>query len=178
MVREKFSTTLPEGYDYLELNSGKSINVNLNFFAHDFPIYKRTVLFTTGIGLTLNNYRFSSDKTLIPDTNRVVAGFDTDKNGKQINYEKNKLSVNYITLPLLLQFNTKQQFKKSFHIATGLLLSYKFNSHLKLVYNDDGDRENPNAGMSSTPNPSGTTPLSGSDMEHYTLYLLCHQWII
>ncbi len=170
LVREKFSTTLPEGYDYLELNSGKSINVNLNFFAHDFPIYKRTVLFTTGIGLTLNNYRFSSDKTLIPDTNRVVAGFDTDKNGKQINYEKNKLSVNYITLPLLLQFNTKQQFKKSFHIATGLLLSYKFNSHLKLVYNDDGDREKSKRRDEFNTEPFRYDATFRIGYEHYTLY--------
>ena len=54
-------------------------------------------MFTTGIGLTLNNYRFSSDKTLLSDTNRTVASFDYDKNNERINYKKNKLAVNYIT---------------------------------------------------------------------------------
>ncbi len=141
MVQDNFNTHIPDGYNFLDLNSGKSINVNLNFFSHDFPIYQRYVQFTTGIGLTLNNYRFTSDKTLLPDTNKTAAAFDYDKNSKQIRYEKNKLAVNYITVPFLLQFNTKPSFKKSFHFATGLLLSYKYNSHLKLVYNEDGDRQ-------------------------------------
>jgi len=141
LVNDKFSTNIPDGYDYLELRSGKSINVNLNLFSHDFPIYKRKILFTTGLGLTLNNYRFTSDKILLTDTNRTVAAFDLDGNGDRIKYEKNKLAVNYITVPLLLQFNTRNEFKKSFHIATGLLFSYKYNSHLKLVYDDNGDRK-------------------------------------
>ncbi len=141
LVKDKFSTDIPDGYDFLELNSGKSINVNINLFAHDFPLYKRYVMFTTGIGLTLNNYRFSSDKTLLSDTNRTVAGYDYDKNNERINYKKNKLAVNYITIPLLLQFNSRLEFKKSIHVATGILFSYKYNSHLKLVYTEDGDKE-------------------------------------
>lgn len=141
LVKNKFSTDIPDGYDFLELNSGKSINVNINLFSHDFPIYKRYVMFTTGIGLTINNYRFSSDKTLLADTNRTVASYDYDNNGERINYRKNKLAVNYITVPFLIQFNTRNEFKKSIHVATGILFSYKYNSHLKLVYNEDGDKE-------------------------------------
>ncbi|CAN5524363.1 hypothetical protein BH11BAC2_BH11BAC2_04110 [soil metagenome] len=141
LVGNKFSTDLPNGYDFLELNSGKSLNVNLNFFYHDFKIYRRNILFTTGLGLTLQNYRFTSSKTLISDTNKVVAGFDYDKQGNKVSYEKNKLAVNYVTVPLLIQFNTDQRLKKSFHIATGILFSYKYNSHLKLVSNDDGKKK-------------------------------------
>lgn len=141
LVRDKFSTDIPEGYDFLELNSGKSINVNINLFSHDFPIYKRYLMFTTGIGLTLNNYRFSSDKTLLSDTNRTVANYDFNKNNERIHYKKNKLAVNYITIPLLLQFNSHQEFRKSIHVATGILFSYKYNSHLKLVYSEDGDKK-------------------------------------
>lgn len=141
LVKDKISTNIPEGYDFLELNSGKSINVNINLFSHDFPLYKRYLMFTTGIGLTLNNYRFSADKTLLSDTNRTVAGYDYDKNNERINYKKNKLAVNYVTIPLLIQFNSRLEFKKSIHVATGLLFSYKYNSHLKLVYTEDGNKE-------------------------------------
>lgn len=141
LVKDKISTDIPNGYDFLELNSGKSINVNINLFSHDFPLYKRYLMFTTGIGLTLNNYRFSSDKTLLSDTNRTVAGYDYDKNNERINYKKNKLAVNYVTIPLLIQFNSRLEFKKSIHVATGLLFSYKYNSHLKLVYTEDGNKE-------------------------------------
>jgi Putative auto-transporter adhesin, head GIN domain/Outer membrane protein beta-barrel domain len=141
LVKDKISTNIPAGYDFLELNSGKSINVNINLFSHDFPLYKRYLMFTTGIGLTLNNYRFSSDKTLLSDTNRTVAAYDYDKNNERINYKKNKLAVNYITIPLLLQFNSRLEFNKSIHFAAGLLFSYKYNSHLKLVYTEDGNKE-------------------------------------
>ena len=141
LVGSNFKTDMPAKYDYLSLNSGKSINVNINFFAHDFQLYKRYVLFTTGIGMSINNYRFTSDRTLREDTNIVTASVDYDKFNKVISYSKNKLVVSYVTVPLLLQFNTNQELKKSFHIAVGTLLSYKFNSHLKLVHSEDGSKQ-------------------------------------
>ncbi len=137
---KQFETTNPKQYDFLELNSGKSINVNLNFFAHDFQLYKRNVLFTTGLGLTINNFRFNSNQTLRSDTNIVTAALDYDNQNKPISYSKNKLALTYVTVPLLLQFNTHQEYRKSFHFATGILLSYKLNSHLKLVYSEDGSK--------------------------------------
>lgn len=141
MFGNGFNSSAPAGYEYMDLNSGKSIDVNLNFYAHDFQLYKRYLMFTTGIGMTLNNYRFTSDQTLRADTNRVAAGFDYLEDGTKISYSKNKLAVNYFTVPLLLQFNSSESYKKSVHVAAGFLLNYKFNSHLKLVYRDGGTRE-------------------------------------
>lgn len=170
MVGGKFKTTLPDQYDYLELNSGKSINVNLNFFYHDFEIYKRYVLFTTGIGLTLNNYRFSSDLTLRPDTNRMVAGADFNSRGEEINYRKNKMAVNYITLPVLFYFNTHEHLKKSFHLGAGVLVSYKYNSHLKLVWNEDGDKEKDKRRDEYNINPFRYDATLRLGYKYYTLY--------
>jgi len=135
------NTDLPNNYNFLELNSGESVLVNLNFFAHDFQLYKRYVMFTTGIGLTLNNYRFTTDQTLKTSGDTLGATFDFNESGNQIDYSKNKLAVNYITLPLLLQFNSHEDVRKSFHFAIGTLLNYKYNSHLKLVYNENGDKQ-------------------------------------
>ena len=98
-------------------------------------------MLTTGIGMTLNNYRFSDDRTLLTDTNRVAAGFDYKETGEQISYAKNKLAVNYVTVPVLLQFNTHRLLKKSVHLGAGVLFSYKYNSHLKLVYEQNGDKQ-------------------------------------
>lgn len=170
MYKNNFSTTLPDGYSFLELNSGKSINVNVNIFYHDFPLYKRYLMFTTGIGLTLNNYRFSDNRTLIADTNRVLAGYDFDKNNNQIKYEKNKLAVNYITIPLLLQWNSREKFDNSFHVAAGLLLSYKYNSHLKLVYKEDGDHEKTKRHDEFNIEPFRYDLTLRLGYEYYTLY--------
>ena len=170
MTGKKFSTTLPDKDSYLDLNSGKSINVNINIFYHDFPIFKRYMMFTTGIGLTINNYRFNSDQTLRSDTNRVAVDYDHDKNGKKIAYEKNKLLVAYFTVPLLLQFNTKQESHNSFHIAVGLLCSYKFNSHLKLVYNVDGTREKTKRHDDYNIDPFRYDATVRLGYDHYTIY--------
>jgi hypothetical protein len=141
LMFDKFSTDLPAGYDFLDLKPGKSIVIGLNLWHFDFPIYKRYLMLTTGLGLTLNNYRFSSEKTLVADTTLVTAAYDYNSLGEQINYTKNKLAVNYVTVPVLLQFNTHAELKKSFHFAAGLTFSYKYNSHLKLVYEENGDTQ-------------------------------------
>lgn len=130
-----FHTSLPDKYDFLELNTGKSVAVNLNFYAHDFKIYKRYLMFTTGIGMSINNYRFTSDSTLIPKLDSVAISNDT------LSLTKNKLAVSYVTVPLLLQFNSSKDYKKSFHVGTGVLLSYRIESHTKQVYTLDGDKK-------------------------------------
>jgi hypothetical protein len=135
------STSFPDRYDFLDLQAGRSLSVGVNIWSFDIKLYRRYIMLTTGIGLTLNNYRFTSDKTLLADTNRIAAGFDYTETGDQISYNKNKLAVNYITAPLLIQINTNSKLKKSFHIAAGMLFSYKYNSHLKLVYDEKGDKQ-------------------------------------
>lgn len=129
------SNDLPAGYDFLELVPEKSIAVNLNFYDYDFKIYKRYVIATTGIGLSYNNFRFRKSFTLIPDTNVITYASDS------IKFKKHKLTVSYLTVPLLLTFNTHESYRKAFHITTGLLLSYKLGSHTKQVYNVDGEKK-------------------------------------
>jgi hypothetical protein len=125
----------PSGYDFLELIPEKSIAVNLNLFEQEFKLYKRYVLASTGIGLSYNNYRFRKNISLIPDTNRVTFTADS------INLRKNKLTVSYLTIPVLLTFNTSEEAKKAFHITTGLLFSYKLGSHTKQVYTENGHKK-------------------------------------
>lgn len=126
---------LPDGYDFLELVPEKSIAVNLNLYDYDFKIYNRYVIATTGIGLSYNNFRFRKSFTLVPDTNMVTYMPDS------IKFKKHKLTVSYLTVPLLFTFNTNQSYRKAFHFTTGLLLSYKLGSHTKQVYNMDGEKK-------------------------------------
>jgi len=73
--------------------------------------------------------------SLIPDTNALLYTQDT------MNLRKNKLTVSYATVPVLLTFNSSSNLKKAFHITTGLLFSYKLGSHTKKVYNKDDKKE-------------------------------------
>ena len=56
----------------------------------------------------------------------------------QIDYTKNLLRVNYLTLPLMLQYNSRKNPRKSFHFAAGPILGYRiFAIKLKQVYEKD-----------------------------------------
>ncbi|MFI5220054.1 MAG: GIN domain-containing protein [Bacteroidia bacterium] len=123
-----FSANLPEGYEYLELNTGKSVAVNLNFFDYKTNILDYHLAFLTGLGVSWNNWKFTGDRTLIPNASELSAYYDT------IDYSKNKLTVSYVTLPLLFEFNTNEYEKKSFHVGTGIILGYRIDSHTKQKY--------------------------------------------
>ncbi|HVA98735.1 MAG TPA: outer membrane beta-barrel protein, partial [Bacteroidia bacterium] len=53
---------------------------------------------------------------------------------KQINYTTNKLKECFINLPVLLDFNTSANPKKSFHLAGGIILGYNIHSKTKQSY--------------------------------------------
>ncbi len=128
----------PEGYDFLEMIPGKSVAVNLNLAEFNFGLIKaqkHKLVFTTGAGLSYNNYRFQKNISLIPDTSKLWYTKDT------INYKKNKLTVSYLTVPVLLTFNSHKYVRKAFHISAGALISYKLGSHTKRVYEVDKEKK-------------------------------------
>lgn len=118
---------VPANYEFLELNEAKSVAVNINFIDKELSLINNKLLLVTGLGMTFNNYRFRHNVTLLADTNRVVASYDT------ISYEKSKLAVTYLTVPLLLEL-TDGKTKKSFHIAAGIIGGLRIGSHTKQKY--------------------------------------------
>jgi hypothetical protein len=131
--KKPFSTALPTGYEFLELNSGESVAVNLNFFDWNAKLSGRRLMFVTGLGISWNNWRFQGDRTLIANAPVLSANYDT------IGYLKNKLTVSYVTMPLLFEFNTNDMEKKTFHVGTGIIFGYKLDSHTKQTYDINGD---------------------------------------
>jgi len=122
----------PQGYDWMELDLAKSVAVNINFFDYGIRLYKRYVMLVSGFGLSYNNYRFRGD-TIMANGADGIYGV-----GNTINYSKNKLTVSYLTVPLLLEFNTSKYNKKSFHVSTGCTFGYRVGSHTKQVYEEEG----------------------------------------
>ncbi|MBS1765588.1 MAG: DUF2807 domain-containing protein [Bacteroidetes bacterium] len=125
----------PDGYDFMEMIPEKSIAVNINFYEKELKLYKNYILASTGVGLSYNNFRFRKNMSLIPDTNALWYTADT------MNLRKNKLTVSYLTVPVLLTINTSTEAKKAFHITAGMLFSYKLGSHTKKVYSENGSKK-------------------------------------
>ncbi len=124
----------PNGYGYLDLKPQKSIAINFNLYDLELQLLRRNIMLVTGLGFTINNYRFDSDIFLQPSVDTVIGITDPTANIK-----KNKLVASYLTVPLLLEFNTSSNPDKTFHIAMGVIGGLRLGSHLKLIKEIDGD---------------------------------------
>lgn len=128
------NTTLPNGgafaLDYLRSNV-----VNINPFERNISLYKNYIALTTGIGFQFNRLMFENNTILVPFKDSIVA-FDGG-----ISYSKNMLKSSFLTVPLLLQFNTSKNHNKSFHIAVGGQVAIKLGSRSKQVYDVNGDKK-------------------------------------
>ncbi|MFO8055103.1 MAG: DUF2807 domain-containing protein [Bacteroidales bacterium] len=127
---------VPDEYDFLNLREEKSIVVNINLFEKNFNLIRNRFGLVTGLGLQYNNYRFQSNTLLTGDSARIYGSFDTDP---KKNYIKSKLLVKYITLPLMLEYNTGG--KNKFHIGAGAQFAWKYGDHSKIVYEESVSRE-------------------------------------
>jgi hypothetical protein len=127
---------LPPAYEYLDLRMEKSINVKLNFFEQNFTIVRNHFGLVTGLGLEYNNYRFADNVVLAETDNGKLEVFKSDER----DYSKSKLVVDYLNVPLMLEYQTNKFSKSnSFHVSAGMLFGLKIGSHTKMVY-DSGDK--------------------------------------
>lgn len=127
---------LPAKYNFLELKEEKSILVNLNLFEKNFNLIRNHVGVVTGLGLQYNNYRFVNNMILTNDSAEIFGSYDTDQ---AKNYIKSKLVVNYVTVPLILEYTTHG--KHEFHIGAGAQFAYKIGEHTKVVYEQGTDKK-------------------------------------
>jgi len=135
LMDDNFSNTSPEGYAFLDQRPEKSIALNFNVADYEVDLYRKNIMLVTGIGFSIQNYRFNSDAYLAPDSSNVTSIGDPS-----FTLSKNKLVTGYINVPLLLEFNTSENPKKSFHFAAGVIGGVRVHSHLKLI-EDSGENE-------------------------------------
>lgn len=135
-VNEDFGTEVPDAYSFLDLKYEKSADVNINVYEQNINLANNKLGLVTGIGLRWNNYRFEDNVILVPDTTPLMGYKDYSRE-----YEKSKLVVNYVTVPLLLEYQTNRFSRSSsFHIAGGMVLGWRYASHTKMLYFEDGRR--------------------------------------
>ncbi len=122
------------GQKFLEILPEKSFEVQLNFAEKNFSIYKNHISLTTGLGLQFNNYRFKNNYRLNSDLQTISADLDTINT-----FLKSKLTVSYLTLPLLLEFRFPNKYNdKNIFLSFGVVGQLRLGSHTKYVYNING----------------------------------------
>jgi hypothetical protein len=123
----------PAGAPYLDINYNKSTGVSINFFEQNVNLYNQNLGLVTGLGVTWNNYRFAKNVILTDDGK--LDGYFGETEG--YNYQKSKLMVASLRIPLMLEYQTNGKMKaNSFHIGAGAQGSVRMWSHTKNEIND------------------------------------------
>jgi len=120
----------PQG---IEIKMGRSRGVNV-MFTDEKQFGAGNVAFSWGIGFSSQN--FHSNGELIRDVNRDSSYFSSARLDT-ISYDLNKLSLNYLDIPLELRFRTNANAKGNrLKLAVGFKFGVLLNAHTKF---DDGD---------------------------------------
>ena len=124
------------GKEQFNLRNGKSVDVNIWLFMQRLNLIKHVVNLKYGLGIELNNYRYESplhyDKANNIFTEDLVR-----------HYKKNKLAADYVTVPLMLNFNftPNNYYNKSFGFSAGISAGYLYSSRQKMITAEDGKQK-------------------------------------
>ncbi len=122
------------GKDDFKLRTGKSVNVNIWLFMQKLNVIKKVVNLKYGLGVELNNYRYKEPIKYLTSPTTVI--YDVTRN-----YSKNKLAADYVTIPLMLNFNFTPKKKRGFGFSVGASGGYLYASRQKTVTNTDGKQK-------------------------------------
>jgi len=123
---------------FFDINTPKSINVNLNFAEFSFSNKQNNFALVTGMGVSFMDYRFDSDMSIKKneDTGIIIPVELSD------DAEKSKLAVSYLTVPMILQVATPLKMKLTpLILGAGIIGGLNIGSHTKIKYPDAKAKE-------------------------------------
>lgn len=124
--------------DNFDLRNGKSVNVGIWFFMQRLNLIKHVVNLKYGLGLELNNYRFEDERLQLVERPSSTDPYYIKLNENWKGIKKNKLAADYITVPLMLNFNFTPSHDKGFSLSGGVSAGYLYSARQKIK--DDGER--------------------------------------
>jgi len=134
-VNENFNMNFYPRYPYMNVNTARSMMVNLNPFELNVNIYKNKIGFTSGLGFQLSNYYFTGNYVWLKDSAQLVAFQVKDVNNNWVSLKQNKLFVCYLNIPLFFEFQTNAKRKlNSFHVTLGAIGGVRIGSYDKQIY--------------------------------------------
>ncbi len=116
------------------LITGKSSNVNIWVFMQKLNVVKHVVNLKYGFGLEMYNYRFDTRLSFRKDPTQFV-------HNDSIGFSKNKLYVSYLTVPLMVNFNTTPDSRRGFSFSAGISAGYLYGSRNKQISVERGKQK-------------------------------------
>ena len=131
--------------EFFDLNPGKSLTWNLNFAEWAFKNERKTFALVTGLGFSFMDYTFDQSITIEKDMGMIYP-VDLDPNG----LKKSKLTVTYLTAPLMLEIKTPLKMGSSrLYIAGGVIGGLHIGPHTKYKYRNDKEKNKGNFHLNS-----------------------------
>ena len=132
---------------WMELNAIKSANVNVWLVGQRLSLINNYVNLKYRLGAEFNNFRFKHpirfQKNNPATDNEPIIYMDEDaiSSPPKTTYKKNKLATDYITLPVLLNFNLTPH--KLYHIgfSAGMSAGYLVTARNKFINSDIGKKK-------------------------------------
>jgi len=119
--------------DWFKLSDGKSRSVNIWVFMQRLNLINHVVNLKYGIGIELNNYHFEDKRIKF---NENPTSIDQTFTG----LTKNKLAADYITVPLMVNFNFTPTKRNTFGISAGISAGYLYSARQKIKVDGDVDK--------------------------------------
>ncbi|MES1218287.1 MAG: outer membrane beta-barrel protein [Bacteroidota bacterium] len=115
--------------DKFSLQTGKSVDVNIWFFMQRLNLIQHVVNLKYGLGLELNNYRYDNRDIRFHKNPTYIDVNDPDL--ANVYVKKNKLAADYITIPLMLNFNFTPGHGRGFGLSAGISAGYLYSARQK-----------------------------------------------
>ncbi|MGZ3888827.1 MAG: outer membrane beta-barrel protein [Flavisolibacter sp.] len=115
--------------EQMKLRNIKSVNVNIWFFMQRLNVVKHVVNLKYGLGLELNNYRFDDTRVHFHKNPTLITA---DYTG----VDKNKLAADYVTVPMMVNFNLTPGKRKGFGFSAGMSAGYLYSARQKIKGSD------------------------------------------
>jgi hypothetical protein len=155
------------GNEFMSLNQGKSMEVNVNFYELNIGLVRSYVGLVSGMGLSFNSYRFENPYTIAKGAERtepVALDFE--------DLSKTKLAVSTLKVPLLLEFQIPvNQREGRLYVNAGVVGGVRIGSHTKVKHGDTKDKDRSSFNMNSF-SYAATARVGYKDMGLFATYNL------
>jgi len=118
----------------LKLNNAKTSNVNIWVVQQKVNLSQHQWNLKYGIGIEMYNFRFEQPISF-RNTPGSYVYFDN------VNFSKNKLFVEYLTVPIQINYQSNPEVRKSFYASIGLSGGYLLQSHTKQISTERGKQK-------------------------------------
>lgn len=132
---------------WMKLRTLKSTNINLWLVGQRVSIVNNIANIKYKLGVEFNNYRFKQpvrfQKNNTATNNEAIIYIDEMAMGSHpsITYKKNKLAAEYVTVPILLNFNLTPHRLYNLGISAGISAGYLLASRNKFINSDIGKKK-------------------------------------